>query len=222
MVTKGKSAHQALKALFATIFGVSFILHGLTDFRKFLRGDTTMTSTIEERSRISYPVVTVCPGNPFNYTAMEELGLHPNFWVYHKVEDNSFNKPYDLKEVENWWDASIFPESSIVSQVTHYQSMRPLKRVPFGINPISTVFFGKCFMYQFDHSFNGSKEEHIAMELRFPPSVDFLTVRIHETVEEKWQIGFNIWEKTPFSIIVQPDTSFVISMPNICHKISPQ
>lgn len=211
MATKIRLAAKTWRAIFATVFGIAFVAHTLADFRKFLRGDTTMTSTIEERKQIAYPVATVCPGNPFNYSAMRELGLHPNFWVNSKMTEEYFKRPTDLTELQYWWDESTLPEQSIVTRVTHFTRMRPVKTAAVVTRPLSTVFFGKCFLYEFNRPFDGSKEDHIVMAFKFPPTMDFLTVRIHEMTEEKWQIGFNIWEKTPNNVIVRPETSSVIS-----------
>ena len=73
--------------------GISFVLHIWTDIKKFLRGDTTMTSAIEQQNEIPYPIITICPTDPFNYSAMQELGLHPNFWATEKMNEEHFKLP---------------------------------------------------------------------------------------------------------------------------------
>ena len=121
-----------------------------------------MTSSVEQLTEIPYPAVTICPGRPFNYSAMQELGLNPNIWSEDKLGKEASKLPTNQSELQTWWDLSTFPCEALVTKVVNVIHMearefdRRTQRFSF-----PTLFLGLCYMYTFSQPYVGSQRQYL-------------------------------------------------------------
>ena len=171
-----------------------------------------MTSSVEQLTEIPYPAVTTCPGRPFNYSAMQELGLNPNIWSEDKLGKGASKLPTNQSELQTWWDLSTFPCEALVAKVANVIDMEARKfdkRIQSFSFP--TLFLGLCYMYTFSQPYVGSQRQYLYLELKVPSDMGHLKIFLHRSSDEKWQQGLNLWTKAPHMFEVTPDSSTTIS-----------
>ena len=205
-----------MRLLYTFVFGCCFALHASSDFQKFLNGDTIFTSTMQPRKKLKYPVVTLCPQRPFNKTAMEQLGLDEDFWVFNKMGNAAFKPATSFDELMHWWNESNVRQDHFIKEVKYVSSievrqnksvLQNEEEVPY--EEIATWNSGRCFMYKFPYAHTQSGEEYIKIQLAHLEGME-TRVFIQPTEDFKWQVGLSQFFDAPKDFNVLADHEYTV------------
>ena len=207
-----------IKTILILTLGFCFALHVSSDLVKFFNRDTIVTSSSTELKNIDYPAVVLCPQNPFKISAMDELGLHRDFWIFQKLSQKTFKAPKSREEINYWWNKSTIQPGTFIKEVRNVVSYKDLSRrenwlVDDDITTeyIATLSTGRCIMYTFSHPYSGNPEQFIRIDLIHHKDIGNVRVIILNSADEKWKVAINgLLDTAVNRFWAQPDNEYVV------------
>ena len=207
-----------IKAILILVLGICFALHVSSDLVKFFNHDTILTSASTKLKSINYPAVVLCPQKPFNFSAMEELGLHPDFWIFQKLSEKTFKAPKSRKEVNEWWNKSMIQPAYFIKKVQsviRYKNLGEEENwqvdTDITTEDIATLYNGRCTMFKFSHPYIGNHEQFISIELRHQKDVGKVRMILLNSAVEKWKIALITFLHTVIDKFwAEPDHEYVV------------
>ena len=111
-----------LKVAFFAALSLPLAAQVWVEISKFMRRDTTVTSTKKLKERVDFPAFSFCVKRGFKFDVMKnDLNIDEGFWIYSQYARSSYDKNAsifnDLDLARDVWKRSTFDLDDIIESI---------------------------------------------------------------------------------------------------------
>ena len=207
-----------VKILLVSALGGCFIAQVRHQLEKFIRRDTTFTSTKRAVDSLRLPAVSLCARNGFKFDAMRDMGLDKSFWVYQKFGDAAFTD--NKADMEAKWRNSTFDLSELVSNIRCRDENRdnidyviePQDNDNITIKETNNISQGRCYTIVIKQRYE-KKFQYMTIVFKANPlTVGAINFYLHDEGLEGTGLAWNYWAVQPYGLTLLPETTYNLEL----------
>jgi hypothetical protein len=208
-----------LKFVFIVIFGSCFVAQVWNEVDRFIKKDTTVTSSTQKPDYLDMPVVTLCQQNGFKFDTMSSLGLSKDQWVWGKITDETFRAGRGRDELNRWWNMTTSNASDFILRASFDDSNASNEQgLAVAIETTPSLYAGRCFTVVVQ-----SPARHRTQFLKLDLNVSLpVNLFVHQAVSERANFMVNHWILQPYEVSLSADCIVNLEVSQVVQVYSEQ
>ena len=207
-----------------------FLFQVRSQFLKYVKGDTTLTSNSVSVGSLEFPVIMICSDVGFKYDILARSGFPPELWLQNQLASEGTSMEVEAALSKAFKGSSVGKLDSLMTNTTYrleelvsgikmqHQgeiqtlSISDIQKQDFiSIQEVWSSYMGACYLLKINKPVR-SETDFVTLVLSYPEKTDSINVFLFNHTAESYLAIFGYWVIQPIMLEVRKQVTSASEM----------